>query len=198
MSSQSENVDLSALRSDISSEDDLQHYIATGMEQNGWTALREVKTAFDNYRADIIGHKDCIGAIGIECKYVTGGPIVAAEAARQIIDKYAGRKFVNWRVDMWAVCLYGRAFKPADERNTDSEYRRGLDRGSISTSKRILNGLGVGFTTGYADRVNIEFLPSGRGVQIPLFQAEGDMPDRFSEQFDRQRVLELIDDRRPE
>jgi len=190
--------DLEALRCEISSEDDLQHYISTGMEQNGWTALREVKTAFDSYRADIIGHKDGIGPIGIECKYVSGGAIVAAEAARQIIDKYAGQKFVNWRVDMWAVCLYGRAFRPDVEKSTDSDYRRGLDKGSISTSKRILNGLGIGFTTGYANRVNVQFLPSVRGVQIPLFQTDGDMPDRFIEDFDRKRVLELILNRRPE
>jgi len=189
--------DLAALRNEISSEDDLQHYIAAGMEQNGWTALREVTTAFGNHRADIIGHKDDIGTVGIECKYVTGGPIVAAEAARQIIDKYAGEKFINWRVDMWAVCLYGRAFRPASERPTESEHRRGLDRGTIYTSKRILNGLGIGFTTSYADRVQIEFLPSGQGVQIPLFQNDGEMPETYTENFDRTRVMELIDCRRP-
>jgi len=190
--------DLATLRSEISSEDDLQQYIAAGMEQNGWTALREVKTAFDNYRADIIGHKDGIGAIGIECKRVTGGPVVVAEAARQIIDKYAGRKFVNWRVDMWAVCLYGRAFRPADERPTESHCRHEVDKSVIYTSERILNGLGIGFTTAHSDRVSVQFLPSGRSVHIPLFQVDGDMPDTLTDEFDRQRVLELITERRPE
>lgn len=190
--------DLATLRSEISSEDDLQHYIAAGMEQNGWTALREVKTAFDSYRADIIGYKEDIGAIGIECKYVTGGPIVAAEAARQIIEKYASRKFVNWRVDMWGVCLYGRAFRPDDQKSLESEYRYGVDQGSISTAERILNGLGIGFTTAHSDRVSVQFLPSGRSVHIPLFQIDGNMPDTLTDDFDRQRVLELITARRPE
>ena len=190
--------DLATLRREISSEDDLQHYVAAGMEQNGWTALREVKTAFDSYRADIIGHKADVGAIGIECKYVTGGPIVAAEAVRQIIKKYAGRKFVNWRVDMWGVCLYGRAFRPVHQKSSEHERRHDADKATISTAERIINGLGIGFTTVHSDRVSVQFLPSGRSVHIPLFQVDGNMPDTLTDEFDRQRVLELITERRPE
>lgn len=180
----------------IESESDLQQYIARGMEQNGWTALREVDTSFDDYTADIIGHRDDIGTIGIECKYVTGGPVVAAKAARQIVDKYAGQKFVKWHVDMWAVCLYGRAFRPREQRQTDSEWRNGFDKGTVSATQRILNGFGIGFTTVQQSRVFLEFLPSGGDVRIPLFQADGDMPAKYSEKFDRERALELIE-RRP-
>jgi len=198
MTYDTQKTDLSKMRSGIGCEDDLQEYIATGMKRNGWTALREVNTSFNDYRADIIGHRNDIGTVGIECKYVTGGPIVAAEAARQIIERYAGEKFVKWRVDMWGVCLFGRAFSPSDNRDTDSRYRDGIDRGEIAACKRILNGLGIGFTTGYADRVMIEFLPSGGDVKIPLFQIDGEISPRYAEKFDRNRVLELIAERRPE
>jgi len=181
---------------DISCEDDLQAYIAKGMDQNGWTAIREAKTAFDDYRADIIGHRDDIGTVGIECKYVTGGPVVVANAARQIINKYAGRKFLKWRADMWGVCLYGRAFQPSGTApNNSAEQRR--RRVEIYTSKRILNGLGIGFVTAHDSRVMMEFLPTGSDVKVPLFQVDGNTLDRYSEGFDRDRVLELIDDRRP-
>jgi len=191
------------MRAEIESEDDLQGYIATGMERNGWTALREVNTSFNNYRADIIGHREDIGTVGIECKYVTGGPVVAAEAARQVIDKYAGQKFLKWRVDMWGVCLYGRSFRPREDKSlsndeADSDYRRGLDSGVIHASKRILNGLGIGFVTANSTRVLMEFLPSGNDVKIPLFQTNAEMPPRHLENFDETRVLELIEERRPE
>jgi len=181
---------------EISSEDDLQAYIAEGMDQNGWTTIREAKTAFDDYRADIIGYRDDIGAVGIECKYVTGGPVVVAEAARQIINKYAGQKFLKWRVDMWGVCLYGRAFRPSTAKAGDTGQR--CDYEQIATSKRILNGLGIGFATAHDSRVMLEFLPTGSDVKIPLFHAEREITDRYSEDFDRQRVLELIKNRRPQ
>jgi Holliday junction resolvase len=182
---------LKSARGEIDCEDDLQAWIERGMESNGWTVLREVKARNSNYRADIVAkHKD-IGVIGIECKHVTGGSIVAGEATRQIIEKYAGKKFFQWEVDAWGVCLFGREYRP---KNMILDRRQREARRQIATTKRILNGLGIGYVTTAEDWIMMQFLPSGRSVHIPLFGVDSDIE---TEEVDFNRIMELINERRP-
>lgn len=196
---------LEKIRSQIDCEDDLQSYMELGMEQNNWTVLREVSARHNNYRADIVAKRDDIGTVGIECKYVTGGPIVAAEAARQIFEKYSGEKFFQWDIDAWGVCLFGRTYVPDIMKRSIDDYEdetyyyeaKGRDRGEVAATQRILNGLGLGFATPHQDRVVMEFLPPDRAVRIPLFQVDGSMPDKYANYVDMDRIVELIDERRP-
>ena len=178
-------------RTQIDCEDDLQAWIKAGMESNGWTVLREVKARNSNYRADIVAQQDEIGTVGIECKYVSGGPIVAAEAGRQIISKYASEKFFQWQVDVWGVCLFGRSFKPKEMLQ---KHERESSKTEIYTTKRILNGFGIGYVTTNEDWVMMQFLPSGRSVHIPLFGVDTEIG---FEGVDFDRIRELIDERRP-
>lgn len=195
---------------DIESEQELQDFLQRGMESNDWTVLREATVAtVDNssYKADIVAQHDAIGWVGIECKYVTGGPVIAAKAARQIFEKYADKKFINHRVTAWGVCLYGNRFKQpdpdADTFTTADEYeavyqkQRTRCRQIQATTQRILNGFGLGWVTITQSRILMEFLPSGADVQVPLFQTNGDIPQRRWDDFDMDRVEELARERRP-
>jgi len=196
MSSQNQTP-LNIEQKSINSEDDLQNYIEHGMESNGYTVIREIKPHYSNFRADIVAQHDSIGTVGIECKYVTGGPIVAAEAARQVIDKYAGQKFVNWKVDVWGICLFGRCFRPDSINKQISDRREIKDNSTVETTKRIMNGFGLGWVTAHDDRVVMEFLPSGRDVCIPLFHSDGENPEWF-DKVDMERIESLVEDRRPD
>ena len=182
---------LEQARDEIDCEDDLQAWMERGMESNGWTVLREVKARNSNYRADIVAKHEDIGVVGIECKYVTGGSIVAGHASRQIIEKYAGKKFFQWNVDAWGVCLFGREYRP---KQMVYEKRQREARRQIATTKRILNGLGIGYVTTDNDWLMMQFLPSGRDVHIPLFGVDSDLE---TEGVDTDRIRELIDERRP-
>jgi len=193
---------LQRLKRDISSEDDLQQYLERGMESNGWTVLREVQPRNSDYRADIVAGRDDIGWFGIECKYVTGGPVVAAKAARQVLNKYAGEKFLNRKVVAWGVCLYGHRFteNTADrddfEDVADYRYHCAALRTQKSVTQRIMNGLGIGWTTVSSGRVMLEFLPSHAGTRVPLFQVDGNMPSRYAEKVDMERIEQLVTERR--
>ena len=193
---------LQRLKRDISSEDDLQQYLERGMESNGWTVLREVQPRNSDYRADIVAGRDDIGWIGIECKFVTGGPVVAAKAARQVLNKYADEKFLNKKVVPWGICLYGQEY---------SEFNRDIDeypnerlyygaKRKYGTHKhvtqRIINGLGLGWVSIEGSRVLLEFLPTGPEEQIPLFSIGRDMPDKYTERLDMERIKELVTERR--
>lgn len=192
---------LQRLKRDISCEDDLQQYLERGMESNGWTVLREVQPRNSDCRADIVASRDDIGWFGIECKYVTGGPVVAAKAARQVLNKYAGEKFLNRKVVAWGVCLYGNRFSEATANRDDFEDAVNYEnycrtrRNQKYVTQRILNGLGIGWTTVASGRVLLEFLPSGPS-RVPLFQVDGDMPSRYAENVDMERIEQLVTDRR--
>lgn len=188
-------------KSEISSEDELQEYLKWGMESNGWTVIREAKPRNSDYKADIIAGREDIGWIGIECKYVTGGPVVAGKAARQVFDKYADEKFINRKISAWGVCLYGHRFSEPNRVDFDEEhhYENAYNayRHNVETTKRIMNGLGLGWTTVSQDRVFLEFLPSGSDLKVPLFKIGSDFRSKYSDETDMKRIEELATDRRP-
>ncbi len=194
---------LQRLKNGIDCEEDLQEYLEAGMESNGWTVLREVKPKSSEYRADIVASRDDIGWVGIECKYVTGGPVVAAKAARQVFDKYADEKYLNTKVSAWGVCLYGHRFaehtRDRDYYDRDRYYYCEETRRSTyqSVTQRILNGFGLGWTTIVGDRVLLEFLPSEPSVTVPLFQIDGTLPDRYHDEVDMNRIEQFVKQRRP-
>ena len=74
------------------------------------------------------------------------------------------------------------------------EKRQREARRQIATTKRILNGLGIGYVTTDNDWLMMQFLPSGRDVHIPLFGVDSDLNN---ERVDIERITELIDERRP-
>lgn len=195
---------LKSARSEIDCEDDLQAWIERGMESNGWTVLREVTARHSNYRADIVAKRKDIGPIGIECKYVTGGPTVASKAASQICNRYASEKFFQWDIDMWAVCLFGRAHRPQELKPDRSEYekerhyenRRTTERVKIYTVQRMLNGLGIGYVNASANKICLEFAPSTPELRIPLFTVGDDFRDDYIK-TNVEKIQNLIDDRRP-
>jgi len=191
-------------RTKIECEDDLQSWMERGMESNGWTALREVTARHSDCRADIVAKKDGIATVGIECKYVTGGPVVAAEAARQIFNKYSSEKFFQWDIDIWGVCLFGREFRPMSMKMDKEDYDKDrsyhvsktTDRVKSFTIQRMLNGLGVGMIDPSHDLVCMEFAPNNPECRIPLFAVDGGFKDSYIK-TDLDRIRGMIEERRP-
>jgi len=195
---------LKQAREEIDCEDDLQAWMERGMESNGWTVLREVTARNNNVRADIIAKHDQIGAIGIECKYVTGGPIVAGAACRQICRRYANERFFQWDIDAWGICLFGGSYEPRsmlDKNSFDNEEhhrnKKRTDMVTVNTTKRIVNGIGIGFVTTERDRIVMQFLPTGRENHIPLFSVDNSIPPSHYRMSDIDRISNLVESRRP-
>ena len=195
---------LKQAREEIDCEDDLQAWMERGMESNGWTVLREVTARHKNVRADIIAKHDEIGAIGIECKYVTGGPVVAGHAASQVCNNYAGEKFFQWDIDAWGICLFGASFEPRSmidkgEFDNEEHYLNCIrtKRNVAYTTQRVVNGLGIGFVTTNKDRLVMQFLPTGRENHIPLFSVDNSIPPDYFRESDIERISKLVKSRRP-
>jgi len=186
-------------RDSISSEDDLQEYLQSGMESSGWDVLREMSPDHRDTRADIIAKHTDVGWIGIECKHVTGGSVAAGNAARQVIKKYAGEKYlgIGIEIDMWGIALYGRHYSAErlqrDDYDSDQFYHEtwGLKRGTVSATERIINALGIGWVTVQHDRVLCQFLPSGRDVSVPLFWVNDEFEQTYYDELDTERISEL-------
>lgn len=185
---------LAQKRDSITSERDFQDYLSVGMESAGWRVNREVKPNNDQYRADIIGTHDELGAVGIETKYVTNsGPKEVGEALNQIISQYAGNQFGDATVDYWAVALYGDGLFTTDSTDYAPQARE-----YQFASQRIANRLGVGFVIEHIEQVIIEFAPSTPTMRLPLFHTQSGLIQRGSYvDWDLNQIRQVIEDRLP-
>lgn len=188
---------LRRIRDNISCEADYQRFLEIGMEQSGWDVIREMSPDHSDYQADIVAKQPDVGWVGIECKYMTGGPSIVGEAVKQVCEKYADRKYLGTRIDTWGIAMFGRAFSHKGPQREDFERERWYTsrvasrRTRHATAARIVNSLGLGWVTGYSDRVLMNFSPSPTAVKIPLFAIGEDMPGRYYEELDMKRISEL-------
>lgn len=192
--------ELRAIQTHISNENDLQKFLAKGMESEGWSVEREAKPVSGQVRADIVGKHLMGPRLGIECKYMSGGASCIGKAIRQIEEKYAGRQFDEFgEVDYWAVAIYGSELEAGeldyDEWDYDEHfYHRecGRRQATAKVAKRLVNGLGVGWTTVYEDRIRAEFAPSPTGVKLPLFSTAGEDMHKFWSEVDYDALDRLV------
>jgi len=91
----------------LESEEELQSWLESYFESQGWTAIREVSPHNSSVRADLIVNHDKYGWIGIEAKYFKrDGGAKIAHAHHQIINKYRGKKYLGEKIELWAICPY--------------------------------------------------------------------------------------------
>jgi len=182
----------------IESEKGYKNYLEKNMEREGWKVEREVKPDGSEVRADIIAKHRDIGRIGIECKYMTGGSTVIAEAFRQLENNYAGKTFGGQKIDAWGVGIYGRYFSyhspDVDDYDQEKWYHSAMGgrTARIGQAKRVINGLGVGWVTSHSNRVFLEFCPSGKEYYIPLFGLDENLTRKYADATDFTAIREKI------
>lgn len=148
----------------LDNEDELQAWLKSHFEENGWTAIREVKPHGSDYSADLLVNHDRYGWIGIECKYFDhdGGSKIA-KAHHQIVTKYRGEKFIkNNRVNLWAICPYFKGI------GATSQYYRNQQelRQKLLREMFCAHGMGIIKLNRYS--LLIDFAYSQSGSKIPV------------------------------
>lgn len=197
--------ELAAIRERIECENDLQKYLKAGLEAGGWDVLREMNPDNSNKRVDIVAIKPEFGRIGIETKYRSDGSAAshASEALRQIYNDYSTKRYLGERIDLWAIAIYGTKYdhEGYDESDfPDRQYYLSAERARqarLAEVERMVQGLGVGWVTAYADRVMAKFSAEATEYKMPLFTLEKrGMPSRYKRRFDREHVLRKCRERR--
>ena len=153
----------------LDSEDELQEWLESYFEDNGWTAIREVSPHRSNYSADLIVQHDKFGWIGIECKYFErdGGSKIA-KAHHQIISKYRGEKYIkNNKIDLWCLCPY---FKGIEDR---SRYGRNQQELRQTLIREMFCAHGIGVLMLNRRRLLLDFAYSHRASKIPISPDDG-------------------------
>lgn len=168
----------------LDSEDELQQWLESFFEENGWTAIREVSPRNGICRADlIVGHSE-YGWYGIETKYITGdcgGKI--ADAHHKITEKYRGRKYINRRINCWLVCPYFWCYGPDDYRSTTQRTRADLISGMFSRH-------GIGYINLDKSRLLLDFADSRMYAKVPV---GGEYLDKHIEGVDVERIRDRVD-----
>jgi hypothetical protein len=157
----------------INSEDELQEWLEKRFEDAGWTAIREVSPHRSNYRADLIVEHDNFGWFGIETKFIgkSQGPIDMAKAHHQITQKYRGKKYINNKIDLWAVCPYIKYGSletlPRDEQNGENNWRR-RKRTQVYDTRVFFQHSGIGWIELDTYSLEIEFIESDSQGSVPV------------------------------
>lgn len=120
-------------------EQAFQDYLEERFEASGYTAIQEVSPHGSRYRADMLLMHDRYGRIGLELKYLTGGTD-AATAHKQIVDQYAGRKYLGERVEKWAFAPYMPKLR---EEQLDGESH-GYQSGKLEVLEHFFQRYGIG------------------------------------------------------
>lgn len=146
----------------LGSEDELQQWLESFFEDNGWTAIREVSPRNSNCRADLIVNHDDYGWYGIETKYIRGacGGSVA-DAHHKITQKYRGQKYIGHRIDCWLVCPYFWCYGPDDYKSSTQRTRADLISGMFSRH-------GIGYINLDKSRLLLDFADSRMYAKVPV------------------------------
>jgi len=153
----------------LTSERELQAFLATGLRDAGWTVTREHRVDASDRRVDIVAQNPELGVAGIEAKYVTNsGPKEAGAAVDQILTRYAGETYDGSEIDMWGVALYGDGFLTSD--TTDHEPHTDAYQFAC---RRLVNQLGIGYVILHRDLVMLDFGVSVPALRVPLFNVSG-------------------------
>lgn len=169
----------------LDSEEELQTWLESYFEENGWVAIREVSPANSSVRADLIVKHDEYGWIGIETKYFENdGGAKVAQAHHQISRKYRGKKYIGNRINLWAFCPYfhgmnreGIGFKPNQQR-LRAEF-----------SREMFCKHGVGYIGLNTPDLLIDFAYSMPIAKIPV---NGDEESRYYENVDIEKIRQSV------
>jgi hypothetical protein len=166
------------------SEQEFQDYLEKQLEEQGYTAIQEVKPHRSNYRVDLLLLHDDYGKIGIELKYLTGGTD-AANAHRQIVDQYSGRKYLGDKVIKWVFAPYMPKLQSEQEHTM-----HGFQKGKHEVLQHMFQSYGIGFLDIHSSPYCTFDWGKGREYKMPAFK---DKPGTLDESNDFE--LEAIDER---
>jgi len=168
---------------EMSSESELQEWLEKFFERNGWTAIREVTPHNSQKRADLIVSHDDYGWFGIETKYMHGdGGRKLAEAHHQITRRYRGRKYINQRIDYWAICPYWWGINSPDY---VSKHKTQQQRATYT--REFFGRHGIGYIDLDRWQFLIDYAYSKPWAKVPV---GGDYIDQYYDDVD----IEKIDD----
>lgn len=168
----------------VDSEEELQQWLESFFEENGWTAIREVSPHKSNYKADLIVNHHDYGWIGIETKYFEGdGGAKVAEAHHQLTRKYRSEKYINNKIDLWAFCPYFTAYNSDSRLHSREQQIRG------QFSRELFSKHGVGYIDLDRREMLIDFAYSQPIAKIPV---DGDASDRYYENVDIHEIKKSV------
>jgi hypothetical protein len=147
---------------ELSDEYELQSWLESYFEDCGWTAIREVSPHRSDFKADLIVEHEDYGWIGIEAKYFdSDGGAKIADAHHQITRKYRGEKYLNNRIDLWAICPY------FSSRYFDG-YHINQNTFRAQTTREFFCRHGIGYINLVGDDLLIDFAYSRGHAKIPV------------------------------
>lgn len=123
----------------LDTEQEFQDFLEAKFETHGFDAIQEVTPRNSKYRADLLLLHDEYGPIGLELKRLTGGSD-AGKAHQQIVRQYAGRKYINRRVKLWAFAPY----MPKLQVEMDEGTHHGFQRGKLEVLEHFFQRYGIG------------------------------------------------------
>lgn len=123
---------------EFESEQEFQDYLELQLEEEGFTAIQEVRPHNSQYRVDLLLLHDEYGKIGLELKYLTGGTD-AADAHRQIVRQYSNKRYMGDRVTKWVFAPYMPKLQ-AELEHTNF----GHQRGKLNGLKHFFQSYGIG------------------------------------------------------
>jgi hypothetical protein len=174
-------------------EQAFQDFLEKKFEENGFTAIQEVRPARSNYRADLLLIHDEFGKIGLELKRLTGGSD-AGRAHQQIIRQYAGKRYIGDRVYLWVFAPYLPKLQSAEE--TDQwERSTWFQRGKLEVLEHFFQRYGIGVLnvheSGYAR------LKWGHTAEhmLPAFPLKTEIPDRNKKEYKLDSIRERVAER---
>jgi hypothetical protein len=159
---------------EFDSEQEFQDYLESQLERQGYTAIQEVKPHKSNYRVDLLLIHDDYGKIGMELKYLTGGTD-AANAHRQIVDQYAGRRYLGNKVIKWVFAPYMPKLQSEQEHTV-----HGFQKGKRDIIENMFNSYGIGFLDVHSSPYCSFNWGKGKEYKMPAFTAKSgtlDEPD---------------------
>lgn len=174
---------------EIDSEARLQEWLQAYFERNNWTAIREVNVVGESYSADLIVNHQKYGWFGIEAKYFQGdGGAKMADAHHQITRKYRGEKYINTRIDLWAVCPY---FADAD----CSDFKQMQETTRLRLMREFFSRHGIGFLDLQRKGMVIDFAYSNKSMKVPI---AGDSKglEKYRDAVDMELIQESVSRKR--
>lgn len=166
-------------------EKELQSWLAEYCEENGWDVKREVSPSnvSENYRADLIIHKENYGWFGIETKYFDkNGGSWLADAHHQIIAKYRGNTFSGKEIKFWSLCPYFRKLEWVydefeDPRSSDPTMPTPCIVDTLSrVSREFFCRHGIGYMDLSSHVIDMDFGYSNPWAKVPVGYPRGNDP----------------------
>lgn len=179
---------------DLENEDELQQWLAAGLESNGWDVIREASPDHSNYRVDLLCIHPKFGRVGIETKYVRpgeGGKKIA-RAHQQITQQYWNKKYWGDKILLWAICPYFARAHLDDP----GQYSLMKSSGKNKFTREFFGHYGIGHLNPTKGENLICYNYSTNERKIPAFSAGGSLRLSRYEQVDIEEIRESVREKR--